>query len=282
MYEVLELRVSKSMNQQFMRSLDCVDKRYESVIHPGLILNFCSITQSPSFSLEEGVSAVAAKFQSTFYREVEVGSRLSVAWKVLDVYERRSRLYQVCQVSVTSSGSLILERKITNTFIGGVYLERRVKWEKETAYRRSIPLSEFPRQGYEIVGVKRPLSLEKMQLYSGGVPGPLWPARNIHTDREISIRSGIGRPVASGFMFEGYLVELLTCFFGEHFIRNGTTQVVAIDMAGDGDTVIPKMVLKDFSLKDRGNEIEAEIWCENQYGNRIMIGKASVLSPREK
>jgi hypothetical protein len=275
-YETLELRVSKNLNQQFLKALDCNDNFYESIIHPGLILNFCSITQSPSFSLEKDISAVGAKFQSVFLKPLEVNSRLTIDWTVLDHYERRSRKYQVCEVSVMHNGSLIMERKITNTFIGVVYLERRVKWEKETAYRRSVPLSEFPDQGYEIVGKKKQLTIEQLRLYSGGIPGLGWPVRNIHTDREISIRSGIGRPVASGMMFEAYLVELLKSFFGDRFFHGGTNRVIAIDMAGDGDSVIPKMVLKNYSIDNTGNEILADIWCENQYGNRIMIGKASI------
>jgi len=274
-YEPLELTVSRDLNHQFLKALDSTDSRYEELVHPGLLVNFCSITQSPSFALDQGIATVAAKFETIFHLPIKLNSRLTIEWNVIDVYERRSRLYQVCGVRVKNADLLALERKITNTFIGGVYLERRVQWEKDSAYRRSIPMSSFPQQGYEIVGRKRQLSMELMRLYSGGVPGPRWPARNIHTDREISIRSGIGRPVASGFMFEGYLIELLTCFFGAAFFQGGKMGVTAIDMAGDGDTIIPKMVLKKEYESKISEGVDAELWCENQYGNRIAVGGAS-------
>ena len=276
-YEPLELRIEKDLNKQFLRALDCNDSFYEKFVHPGVILNFCSITQSPSFTLEDGIAAVAAKLKSTYHQPVPIGSHLTITWSILDVYERRSRIYQVAEVKVKDADTLIMERKIINTFVGGLYLQRRVEWEKETAYRRSITLSSFPQQGYEIVGKKKQMFIEHMRLYSGGVSGPTWPSRNIHTDREISIRSGIGRPVASGFMFEAYLVELLVNFFGESFFHCGKTDLTVIDMAGDGDTVIPKMALKEhYGQGNNYTEISADLWCENQYGNKIILGEGLV------
>lgn len=275
-YKTLELKITKDLNDQFLKSLDCLEDRFQEFIHPGLLFNFCSITKSPSFSLEAGIAAVAAKFESVFHQAVKVNSRLKIQWEVVDVYERRSRTYQVCDVTIWDSDNLVMERKLTNTFIGGAYLEKRVQWEKDNAYRRSVPMTSFPQQRYEIVGKERRLSMQKMRLFSGGDPGLDWPARNIHTDREVSIRSGIGRPVASGFMFEGYLSELLISFFGKFFFQGGSFRAVAIDMAGDGDSVIPKMVLEDGLNPSSNEKIMAGIWCENQYGNKIMIGEAAV------
>jgi len=273
-YDALELHVSSDLNKQYLKALNSNDERYEKFIHPGLILNFSSITQSPSFKLESEIAAVGAKFESIFYKPAKVGSRLRFEWAVTETYERRSRVYQLSEIQIKCDGSMIMKRKITNTFIGGEYLDRRVKWEKEKAYRRSVPISSFPKQGYEIIGIKRKLSLEQMSLFSGGAPGPLWPVRNIHTDREISIRSGIGRPIASGLMFEAYLMEMLINFCGDRIYNSGNTKTVAIDMAGDGDTIIPKMVLKEPISQINSSGMIADIWCENQYGNKIMIGGA--------
>ena len=121
---------------------------------------------------------------------------------------------------------------------------------------------------------KRELTLEKQRYYSGGLPGPNWPDRNIHTDREFSIRSGVGKPIASGLMFESYLAELMINFFGEDWFRYGKTDVIAIDMAGDGDTIIPKAVLKAKEIVEKGINIDIDLWCENQFGNKMMVGNA--------
>lgn len=272
-YEPLKLRLSKEILKQFQHALDCSNPRFQEISFPGILFSFCSITQSPSFILNDGVAAVGAKFDTVFYKILKMDETYLIEWVVVNVYERRSRTYQVCDVKVTDSeGEIVLVRRINNTFIGGEYLERRVSWEKETGYRRAVMVNEFPVQGYEIIGKSKIINQEKLRYYSGGLPGTKWPSRNIHTDREISIRSGVGKPIASGMMFESYLTELLGSFFGEDFFINASTSVVAIDMAGDGDTIIPKMSLKNnFTNNDQTN-VEFELWCENQYGNRIMVG----------
>jgi hypothetical protein len=160
--------------------------------------------------------------------------------------------------------------------IGGKYLEKRVEWERKVGYRSAIPISKFPVEGYSIVGKEKRLSLENFRIYSGGLPGANWPKRNIHTDREVSIRSGIGRPVASGMMFEGFLVDLLLNFCGDSFQYGGQMSTIAINMAGDGDIVIPKMVIKEkkTAVGTIKGKTVYDIWCENQYNNKVMIGSA--------
>jgi len=283
MYEPLKLRTSEELNRQFMIALDDKDSRYETFVHPGILLNFTSITQSPSFCLEKSVAAVGAKFEAQYLRPTEIGKTLTFYWEVTGVYERRSRLYQKCDILVKDEdGREVLHRKITNTFIGGEYLERRVAWEKDKAYRRAVNISEFPKEGYEIGGVRKALTMEKMRLFSGGLPGINWPSRNIHTDREISIRSGVGRPIGSGLMFEAYITELMINFFGEGWFYNGEAKVIAIDMAGEGDVVVAKSVIKSRKDDARENKTVLDIWCENQFGNKIMIGTAKAFWNGEK
>lgn len=271
-YEPLKLKITKGLNSQFLKALDSFHPRYKKNVHPGVLFCFASITQSPSFYLEGDVAAVGAKFEYEFINPPKIDDTLVFEWKVSEVYERRSRLYQICEVNiVTTDGTEIMKRKINNTFIGGEYLLKRVKWEKENGYRRAISISEFPEQGYEIVSQKKKLTLEKLQYYSGGIPGLGWPARNIHTDREISIRSGIGKPIASGMMYEAYLTDLLIDFCGEeNWFHEGGASVIAIDMAGDGDTITPKCVIREKTKN--GEPKKLKLWCENQFGNIIVVG----------
>lgn len=278
-YESLVVHVKPELNKQFVKALDASSPRYGEIVHPGLFINFSSITQSPSFYLEKDVAAVGAKFEANFINPGKVDGTFRFSWAVSEVYERRSRKYQICDVSVKdNSGLEIMRRRINNTFIGGEYLERRIKWEKETGYRRAVQTSDFPQQGYEIVGTPRALTMEKQRWFSGGLPGPKWPARNIHTDREISIRSGIGRPIASGLMFEAYLGELMIDFFGEHWLTHGEAKVIAVDMAGEGDIVVPKAVIDSWKPQKRASEVSLNIWCENQYKNKVMVGTARCLN----
>ena len=275
-YEPLTLHITPELNNQFIKAIDCSHKRYEKIVHPCVFFNFCSITQSPSFFLDRNIEAVGAKFENGFMKKAKVDKKYHFSWKVVGLYERRSRTYQICDVLVVDEdGNEIIKRKINNTFIGGEYLERRVKWEKETGYRRALQTNEFSDQGYEIGSKERKITIDKLRSFSGGLPGANWPARNIHTDREISIRSGIGRVIASGLMFESYIAELLINFIGEEWLTYGQTRLVSIDMAGDGDTVTAKSVLKNPVSEIDLGKISLDVWCENQFGNRIIVGSAN-------
>ncbi|MCF8070589.1 MAG: hypothetical protein K9L30_18570 [Desulfobacterales bacterium] len=281
-YETLKVKISRPLNLQFLNSLGSSnDERFDAHVHPGVLFNFCSITQSPSFKLEDGLAAVGAKFETVFYNPLRIEETYIIDWEVIDVYEKRSRTFQVCKVIVRdASDAVVMKRKITNTFIGGKYLEKRVKWEKKEGYRSAVPISDFPKEGYSIVGEEKRLTIGKLRNYSGGLPGPTWPIRNIHTDREISIRSGVGKPIASGMMFESYLFELLYRFCGDVIYDNGEMATIAIHMAGDGDVVTPKMVIIDRYQDDSDSKYytKYKIWCENQYSNKVMIGEAIHLN----
>jgi hypothetical protein len=273
-YEPLVLRVTAELNKQFLRALDISHPRYDKIVHPGLLLNFSSITQSPSFHLPDDVAAVGAKFKAEFLDTPFVGQTFTFLWKVDQAYEKRSRIYQICNILIQDTNNrTIMKRRINNTFVGGEHLRKRVEWERKTGYRRAVSFSVFPEEGYEIIGKKRDLTIQKQMFFSGGLPGPTWPSRNIHTDREISIRSGIGKPIASGIMFEAYLTDLMLNFFGADWMLFGQTDLIAIDMAGDGDTVFPKAVIENQTYQTQSKEICLSLWCENQYGNNLMVGK---------
>jgi hypothetical protein len=89
-----------------------------------------------------------------------------------------------------------------------------------------------------------------------------------------SIRSGIGKPVASGFMLEAYLAELLISFFGQTWLEGGETSVISVELAGEGDRVVPRAVIRARESEGAQAGMECELWCENQFGNKTMVGSA--------
>ena len=272
-YQPLVLTVTRELNNRFQEALDDCHPRYQEIVHPGVFLAYASITKSPSFSLPDRVQAVGAKMELECSNPGLIGATYTINWKVSEVYEKRSRIYQISDVTIRDdSGTEIMRRKINNTFIGGEHLERRVKWEQETNYRHRDSPANPPQAGYEIVGKPKELTMKEMRLFSGGPPGPDWPARNIHTFREVAIRSGIGKPIASGLMFEAYMIEFMLDIFGENWLNTGKAKVVFIEMAGEGDTLLPKAVIKSKYIHGSNAEINLELWCENQYGNKLMVG----------
>lgn len=272
-YEPLVLTVTKELNEQFVRAVDDRHSRYEHVVHPGLLLGYASITKSPSFFLPAGVQAVGAKMESEFLSAGSVGRTYTMDWLVTDVYEKRARIYQVTKLRVVEDTGLeILRRRFNTTFVGGEYIGRRARWEQGTnASSRSGNIPAQDRE-YEIVGRAKELSLEKMILYSGGPPGPSWPAKNIHTDVEVALEAGLERPIASGLMFEAYLAELMLGFFGESWLTGGKMSVTFIEPAGEGDILTPKATIQSREVCAEGLALDLELWCENQAGRRVVVG----------
>ncbi len=130
-------------------------------------------------------------------------------------------------------------------------------------------------EGQEFVGKIRTVTLDRLNFFSGGFPrGPNWPAKNIHTDLEFAKKCGLKTRAASGAMFEGYLTDHVIDIFGEDWLNYGTMDLKFIGLVDKDDTLIPKAVVKSKKLEGSAVEFTLEIWCENQNGNKVVVGTA--------
>ena len=126
-FEPYTFRVTPEFNQQYLEAVEDYHPRYVNdtsfgppVVHPALLIYQSNITRSPSFYLPYGMATVHAKEEVEYVNPARVGKSLTVRWKVVDVYERRGRPYQVKDVSmIDEDGLLILRRKITDTHMSG-------------------------------------------------------------------------------------------------------------------------------------------------------------------
>ena len=124
-FEPHEFCVTPDFNQQYLEAVENHHPRYlqeteagVAIVHPGLLINHSNVTRSPSFYLPPGMAAVHAKEQVEYLNPGRVGKTFRVSWKVVDVYEKRGRLYQVKEaLIVDEDGVEILRRKIIDTYI---------------------------------------------------------------------------------------------------------------------------------------------------------------------
>jgi len=66
------------------------------------------------------MAAVHAKEQVEYFNPGRVGKTFRVCWNVVDVYEKRGRLYQVKEaLIIDEDDTIILQRRITDTYIAG-------------------------------------------------------------------------------------------------------------------------------------------------------------------
>ncbi len=124
-------------------------------------------------------------------------------------------------------------------------------------------------------GQIRTVSLERINLFSGGFPkGPNWPAKNIHTDLEIAKSCGLTTRAASGAMFEGYLTDLMIDLFGLEWLHYGKMKLAFINIVDKDDTLIPTGIFKSKQIVDSSVEFTLDVYCENQYGEKVIVGNS--------
>ena len=103
-----------------------------------------------------------------------------------------------------------------------------------------------------------------------------WPAKNVHTDLEFAKGCGLAARNASGAMMVGYLTELMIDTFGDGWLRNGAFSLKFIRAVGIGDRVTARARILSKREDTSGTSFEAEVWCENQGGDKVVVGAAQV------
>lgn len=122
--EPLEFTVSPELNQQYLYAVEDFHPRYiersdlgPPLVHPSLLLNMSNRTRSPSYYLDPGVAGIAAANETEFINPAVVGKRLTIRWKVSEIFERRGRTWHACDtLMIDEDGREILRRRNRSTF----------------------------------------------------------------------------------------------------------------------------------------------------------------------
>ena len=117
-FEPLEFVVTPELNQQYLYAeedfspiyLEATDEG-PPIAHPALILNMSNDARSPSFDAPKNMAGLHARDEVIFLNPARVGKRLTVTWKVTDIYAKRERPYKIVETRVTDEDGLeILKR----------------------------------------------------------------------------------------------------------------------------------------------------------------------------
>ena len=139
-------------------------------------------------------------------------------------------------------------------------------------------ITKDTQEGQAFSGKLKTVTEERVYAFSGGFPkGPQWPNKNIHTNLEFAKSCGLPARAASGSMFEGYLTELMIDLFEASWLKQGKMQLVFIRMVNIGDTLVAKAIVQSKQAEDSGLRFVMEVWCENQHGNKVVVGTATGL-----
>jgi len=126
-FEPYEFLVTPAFNKQYLEAEEDYHPRYlhdtelgPPVVHPSLLINHSNFTRSPSFYLPPRMAAVHAKDEVEFLSPGRVGKTFRVTWKVIEIYERRGRQYQVSEILISDEDGIeIMRRRLNATYISG-------------------------------------------------------------------------------------------------------------------------------------------------------------------
>ena len=121
--------------------------------------------------------------------------------------------------------------------------------------------------------VKGPIQQIQLTRYAGA-SGDFNP---IHQDDEFAKAAGMGGVFAHGMLSMGFVAQAVTDWAGAGSVRKIGVRFAAIVRLKD--KVICRGRVVATSQKDGVNLVELDIWAENQKGEKVVTGKATVTLP---
>lgn len=133
------------------------------------------------------------------------------------------------------------------------------------------------RAGDVFVSLPKRVSMARLLAFSGGaLDSPSFPDRNLHTDQQLAEAAGHVAPISSGSHAEGLLLQLLVEVVGPRWFASGSLSVSFRGPVFEGDDLTSHALVADVQTTADGWTCKMDIWCENQRGDRPLVGSASV------
>jgi len=130
--------------------------------------------------------------------------------------------------------------------------------------------------GTQYEGKARKLTLARALALSGGpFDTPGWPDKNLHTDLKAANDAGLSDIVVSGTQWEGYLVGLMVELFGSDWFGHGELDIKIPRSVKIDETLQPKACVDANERAGERVRIALSVWCENQDGEKVMVGTAA-------
>ena len=121
--------------------------------------------------------------------------------------------------------------------------------------------------------VKGPIQQIQLTRYAGA-SGDFNP---IHQDEEFARAAGMGGVFAHGMLSMGFVAQALTDWAGAGRVRRIGVRFAALVRLKD--TITCRGRVLGTSSRDGAHLVELEIWAENQRGEKVVTGKATVALP---
>jgi acyl dehydratase len=121
--------------------------------------------------------------------------------------------------------------------------------------------------------VKGPIQQIQLTRYAGA-SGDFNP---IHQDEEFAKAAGMGGVFGHGMLTMGFVAQAVTDWAGAGTVRKLGVRFQGLVRLGDVVTCKGRVLSK--SSKNGAHLVELEVWAENQKGEKVVTGKATVAVP---
>ena len=121
--------------------------------------------------------------------------------------------------------------------------------------------------------VKGPIQQIQLTRYAGA-SGDFNP---IHQDDEFARAAGMGGVFAHGMLSMGFVGQLVTDWAGAGQVRKLGVRFIGLVRLKDTITCRGRVLAR--SSKDDVNLVDLEVWAENEKGDKVVTGKATVALP---
>ena len=133
--------------------------------------------------------------------------------------------------------------------------------------------------GFNLPSITRTITAEEIISNSRGRES-LWglpPAdKNIHNDTETAHSVGARDVVAGGVDTMALGWELFLNSFGDRWTNGGKLSCTFINMVCGGDELTAHAVVKEPPEDALTGHVHLDYWIENQQGEKVIVGRASV------
>lgn len=128
--------------------------------------------------------------------------------------------------------------------------------------------------GSKLPLLKKTINQRQIDCYSGVRP------KSIHTDAEWARQKGFPDTLVQALMSTAYVSQMMVTWLGEGFIRGGKISASFIKPVIVGDTLAAHAAVTAVDDVDGRPRVTVECWCENQKGEKTLVGSASGFADR--
>jgi acyl dehydratase len=123
--------------------------------------------------------------------------------------------------------------------------------------------------------VKPPIQQIQLTRYAGA-SGDFNP---IHQDDAFARAAGMGGVFAHGMLSMGFVAQAVTEWAGIGRVRKVSVRFAALVRLGDVITCRGRVLEKRPAGAGGDHDVELELWAENQKGEKVVTGRATVTLP---